>query len=339
MLGATGQERMAAGMPTATVGRSRHLRSIAPGAAAVGAVGGLVLLGTFLPVSRALIVEDAIGLSVFALSTNLLLGYAGLVSFGQATFYGAGAYTVMLGWQHWGWSFWLGFLLAPLVGAGLALVVGLVSLRARRLYFALLTLAFTQLAYVLAQQRYSFTGGDNGVFGAVLPHWLADPRRGYMFTLAVATLCCAALWRIVASPYGLLLRAIRENRDRLEALGVNVFLHQLVAFVVSGAFGAIAGVLFVVHSQSAYPQLLEWTKSGEPTLMAVIGGMFAFLGPAVGAFLYVIGNEVLVQYTTHWQLILGSVLLLVVLVRPDGLAGAIGSRLSRHAPPPGREEE
>jgi len=325
-------------VPRAATRRARAAGSAGIVALVVVLVGGLALLGAFLPVSRALVVENAIGLALFAVATNLLLGYGGLVSFGQAVFYGAGAYTVMLGWEHWGWSFWTGFALAPVVGAVLALVIGLLSLRTRQLYFALLTLAFTQLAFVLAQQQHEFTGGDNGVFGDVLPGWLADPRKGYMFTLGVATACAFVLWRIVTSPFGLTLRAIRENRDRVEALGVNVFRHQLVAFTISGAFCAIAGSLFVVHTKSAYPQLLEWTKSGEPILMAVIGGMFAFLGPAVGAFLYVLGQQELVQHTQHWQLILGAVLLAVVLLRPDGLAGLVtGGRWRRR--PTAKEPE
>jgi branched-chain amino acid transport system permease protein len=301
--------------------RPRLVRSVGGVGLAVAVVGGLALAGAYLPLATALDVENAIGLAVFALATNLLLGYGGLVSFGQAIFYGVGAYTVMLGWQHWDWSFWVGFALAPLVGAAVALGMGLIALRARQLYFALLTLAFTQLAYTLAQQQHEFTGGDNGVFGKVLPTWLGDARQGYMFTLGVAGVCCFALWRIVTSPFGLTLRSIRENRDRMEALGVNVFLHELAAFVISGFFCAIAGVLFVVHSQSAYPQLLEWTKSGEPILMAVIGGMFSFLGPVIGAFVYTLGQQWLVQQTQSWKLVLGVILLAIVLIRPGGLAG------------------
>lgn len=311
---------------TAAVRRPRARRSLGGAALAVGAVAVLAAAGAVLPLDDALVVENAIGLALFALATNLLLGFGGLVSFGQAAFYGAGAYVVMIGWERWGWSYWVGFALAPVVGAVLALAVGLIALRTRQLYFALLTLAFTQLAFVLAQQQHELTGGDNGIFGDVLPAFLADERRGYMFTLGVAAVSALVLWRIVTSPFGLVLRATRENRDRMEALGVNVFRHQLIAFMISGAFCAVAGALFVVHTKSAYPQLLEWTKSGEPILMAVIGGMFSFLGPVVGAFVYVIGQQWLVQNTEHWQLVLGLVLLTVVLLRPDGLAGLASSR-------------
>jgi branched-chain amino acid transport system permease protein len=324
MVELTQEQRLAAS--GAATPRPRLLRSAGVAALAVALVGGLALAGAYLPLATALDVRNAIGLALFAVATNLLLGYGGLVSFGQAALYGVGAYTVMLGWQHWGWSFWTGFVVAPFVGAAVAAAIGVIALRTRQLYFALLTLAFTQLAFTLAHQQHEFTGGDNGVFGEVLPGWLADERQGYMFTLGVAAICCFALWRVVTSPFGLTLRAIRENRDRMEALGVNVYLHELATFVISGFFCAVAGVLFVVHTQSAYPQLLEWTKSGEPILMAVIGGMFSFLGPVVGAFVYTLGQQELVQRTESWKLVLGVILLAIVLLRPDGLAGLLSVR-------------
>ncbi|MGI8974385.1 MAG: branched-chain amino acid ABC transporter permease [Gaiella sp.] len=313
------------GRSPATAPRPR-LKSVGVAVLGIGIVGGLALAGAYLPLATALDVRNAIGLALFAVATNLLLGYGGLVSFGQAALYGIGAYTVMLGWQQWGWSFWTGFVVAPLLGAAVAAAIGMIALRTRQLYFALLTLAFTQLAFTLAHQQYEFTGGDNGVFGEVLPGWLADERQGYMFTLGVAAVSIFLLWRVVTSPFGLTLRAIRENRDRMQALGVDVYLPELTAFVISGFFCAIAGVLFVVHTQSAYPQLLEWTKSGEPILMAVIGGMFSFLGPVGGAFVYTLGQQELVQQTTSWKLVLGVILLAIVLLRPDGLAGLLSAR-------------
>jgi branched-chain amino acid transport system permease protein len=288
------------------------------------AIALLIGLGLVLGVSNLLVVEEALGLAVFAVATNLLVGYGGLVSFGQAAFYGAGAYTVALGWQNYHWSFWEGFALTPVVGAVLALPVGLIALRARFLYFALLTLAFSQLFYEIAENQYHFTGGANGVFGAMLPASLAMPRTGFFFVLAVTVLCLALLWKVTASPFGLTLRTIRENRGRAEALGVNVFAHELIAFVVSGVFCSVAGGLFVVYSQSAYPELLDWSQSGYAVFMAVIGGMFTFLGPALGAFVYTLGQQYLQVHTADWQLVLGAALLLIVLLRPDGLAGLLG---------------
>lgn len=293
----------------------------------------LVLLAAapaWLAVTWLLELQAVLGLAVFAVATNLLLGYGGLVSFGQAAFYGVGSYTVAATWMHWRVPFWIAFIGAPILAAFAAFLVGLIALRARKLYFALLTLAFSQLFYVIAEQQYNFTGGANGIFGAMIPPALARPDAGYWFVLGIAVLALLALWKVTESPFGLVLRATRENRTRADALGVNVFGHQLLAFVISGFFCGLAGALYVVHNQNAYPELLNWVKSGDPVIMAVIGGMYTFLGPALGAFIFHIAEQYLVTVTKDWQLILGLVLLGIMLFMPDGVLG----RLRRiHLPP------
>ncbi len=275
----------------------------------------------YLGQSALLELELILGLAVFAAATNLLLGYGGLVSFGQATFYGIGAYAIALNWMHWKLPFWLAFSAAPFAAALAAFFVGLIALRARKLYFALLTLAFSQLFYVVAEQQYHFTGGANGIFGKMIPPALAVPQNGYWFILGVAVVALLALWKITVSPFGLLLRATRERPERAESLGLNVFGHQLMAFVLSGFFCGLAGALYAVYNQNAYPELLDWVKSGDPVMMSVIGGMYSFLGPVVGAFIYEIARQFLVGTTRDWQLILGVVLLVIILFMPDGLIG------------------
>jgi branched-chain amino acid transport system permease protein len=276
-----------------------------------------------LPLPWLLVLQNILGLAVFAVATNLLIGWCGLVSFGQAAFYGIGAYTIALSWLHYQTSFWLSFLAAPLVGGLAAFLVGLVALRAQKLYFALLTLAFSELFYVIAEQQYDFTNGANGIFGAMVPDLLMQPALGYFFTLLVSVLALSALWQIFRSPFGLVLQAIREKRGRAESLGANIFYHQLLAFVISGAFCSLAGALYVVHDQTAYPELLDWVKSGDPVIMSVIGGMYAFAGPIFGAFIYQIAHDALIQYTHDWQLFLGLFLLFVMLFLPNGLAGRV----------------
>lgn len=301
-------------------------------------LGILALIPWVVSATEELNFQAAIGLALFACATNLLVGYGGLVSFGQGAFYGIGAYTIALMWLHWQTSFWVGFVAAPFVGALAALLVGLIALRTRRLYFALLTLAFTQLFYVLVIQQESFTGGANGVFGSLLPNFLTNINTGYYFTLAVAAVALIALWRITRSPFGMTLRAIRENRERAESVGVNVFVHQLAAFVFSGAFCALAGTLFVVHDQSANPNLLSWTESGYPIFMSVIGGQFLFLGPALGALIFEQGRDVVLASFSDWQLVFGALLLAIVVFAPDGLLGLLlrASRWLRGRRPPGR---
>ena len=312
-------------MEPLTIKAARKERRVAPalaGSALIVVV--LALLPLMMPAAPLLNVQSAIGLALFACATNLLIGYGGLVSFGQGAFYGIGAYVVALAWLHLDASFWVSLVCAPIVGGVVALAVGLLALRTRRLYFALLTLAVSQLFYVVVQQQEKFTGGANGVFGPIVPSFLLDPANGYWFTLAVVVVGLLALWQVTRSPFGMTLRAIRENRERAEALGVNVFLHQLLAFVISGAFCALAGVLFVVYDQSANPNLFNWTESGYPIFMAVLGGQFTFLGPALGALIYEQARDVLLASFTDSQLVFGVVLLVVVLVAPDGVAGLLG---------------
>ncbi len=308
---------------------------------AVGLSAALLIVLAILPQllrpTAVITLQQVLALVVFASATNLLLGHGGLVSFGQAVFYGVGAYTVALGWLHLHLSFWLLFPAAPVIGALVALPVGMIALRSRRLYFALLTLAFAQLFYQIAQNASGVTLGANGVFGSMVPDALVtNPTNGYLFLLAVTAVSLLLLWKINHSPFGVVLRAVRENRHRCEALGVNAYRHQVLAFVVSGAFCSLAGAMFTVYSQSAYPELLDWTTAGVPVFMAVIGGMFSFLGPAVGAFVYQFGHDYLIRYTSDWQLILGALLLAIVLFRPDGLAGLASVRVLRRAARLGR---
>ena len=287
------------------------------------------ILGSILPMSYSFILEYAVSLSIYAVATNLLLGFGGLVSFGQGVFYGLGAYTVALNWMHHGLSFWEAFALAPFVGAAASVLMGLVALRTRKLYFALLTLAFSQLAYVIVGVQYNFTSGANGIFGAMVPNWLVSPRNSFFFVLGVTVVSLLVMWKVTSSPFGLVLQASRDNRDRVEALGVNVFRHQLVAMAIAGFFCAVAGTLFVIYSQSTYPDLFLWTSSGIPVFMVVIGGMYKYMGPVIGAVVYEIAHHFLIGYTQDWQIVLGLVLVVIVLLRPDGLAGAFNGLIAR----------
>lgn len=267
------------------------------------------------------VLNNIVVLALFGVATNLLIGYGGLISFGQGCFYGLGAYVVAITWFHRLAPFWLAALVAPFAGAIAAFFVGLLALRTRRWYFALLTLAFSQLFFTVAEKAYTVTQGDSGIFGAMVPDLLADPTNGSVFIVVVAAAAILALWWITQSPLGLMLQAVRENERRVLGLGVSIYRTQLLAFTLSGFFCAIAGVLAAVNQQAAYPDMLDWLRSGDAVLVAVVGGMYAFLGPVLGAIVYQLGHDLIVQYTTRWQLALGLVLLFVVLVFPDGLAG------------------
>lgn len=282
-------------------------------------------------------------LALWATSLNLLLGRAGIVSFAHAAYFGVGAYTVALLWLHLGWSPLVGVALSLPVGAAVALVTGAVAFRAARLYFALLTLALSQLMFAIAFQWYSVTLGDNGIHSIQVPELLAPLVNSYWFVVAVVAVGLAALWTIWRSPFGATLLAIRENRLRASFIGIDVRRYELAAFVVAGAFASLAGSLFALFNREAYPNLLFWTENAQPIFVTLIGGMHSFFGPLVGSGLFVMLEEAVTRRTLYSGLVIGMVLLAIVLVLPEGVTGSArrlaGARRRAVAPPAGPASE
>ncbi|NJD61508.1 MAG: ABC transporter permease, partial [Deltaproteobacteria bacterium] len=273
--------------------------------------------------------------SLMAIAFNLLLGSTGLLSFGQAAFFGVGAYAVGLLITKAGLGTLSALALAPVAAAAAAALIGMFCVRLSGVHFAMLTLAFGQLIYAVVFKWYGLTGGDNGIQGIpVRP--IAVPGLGgvdigstlemYYFVLAVVALSVEVLRRIRSSPFGATLKSIRENSQRASYLGVNVKLYQWTAFVVAGAFTGLAGGLYALMEKSISPEIINWTKSAEPVLMTIIGGIYTFVGPAVGAVVYIILNSYLVAWTEKWALVLGLVLLTLVLLLPGGVVGFINEK-------------
>ena len=264
--------------------------------------------------------------SLVAVAFNLLLGTTGLLSFGQMAFYGVGAYTVGLLAMKAGFGTLPALLLSPVFAALAAGVIGFFCVRLSGVHFAMLTLAFGQLVYTIAFKWYGFTGGDNGLQGIPirpLPGGIdiGSTKAMYYFALAVVGVSVECLRRIRSSPFGSTLKAIRENGQRAAYLGVNVKLYQWAAFVIAGAFTGLAGGLYAVMEKSITPDIIHWTKSGEPVFMTIIGGIYTFAGPVVGAAVFVVLNSYLVAWTEKWALVLGIILLVMVLVLPGGVVG------------------
>lgn len=268
--------------------------------------------------------------SLFAVAFNLLMGYTGLVSFGQAAYLGIGGYTTgLLLKKIAGFPFALGFIAAPVVSALAALVIGYFCIRLTHIYFAMLTLAFSQIVYFTAFKWYSFTGGDNGLIGVPVPAWVQDPTftNYYRFVLAVCTLGIFLLWRIVNSPFGKTLTAIRENPERAGFIGIDVKRYQLYAFMIAGAFSGLAGALITLNERSVYPDLAFWTRSTQVLLMSILGGVYTFAGPIIGALLLLFMDADITQdYPEIWQLFLGAVLVLILYGLPGGIVGFMQSR-------------
>ncbi len=301
---------------------SRRKRNIGAVAIWVGVLIVLALGPFVLSQSSQFLALTMVVYALFAISTNFLVGFSGVLSFGQAVFFGWGAYAAALLWTH-GFPFWIGFIVAPVMAAVVAGLVAILSLRTSTLYFALLTLGFSQLAYEICNALYHFTGGETGIPGINIPNAISGTVTNFEFVLIVAAVVTVLLYWVRRSSFGLALQAIKENRTRAEAVGIHVYWHHVLAFVIAGFVAGLAGVLYVVFQQQVTPGILDWTTSGEPVLMAVLGGMGLYLGPAIGSFIYLFLEQVIGTFTTQWPLLVGAVTLLLVLVYPKGFGGGV----------------
>jgi len=264
---------------------------------------------------------DILIMGLFAVSLNLLLGYTGLVCFGQAAYFGIGAYTYTLLMKKASFSFPFAFLAAPVFGAVAALIIGIFCIQRTKIYFAMLTLAFSQIVWAIVFKWNSLTGGDNGIIGIPFPQHLDSPTRFYYFTLVVVVFSFYIMRKAVNSPFGRMLTTIRENPERTEFIGINVKLFQLLAFMISGFFSAIAGALFAIFNHSVFPDLLFWPHSAEVLIMTLLGGMYSFFGPLVGAAVMLYLRMLVTSYTQYWPLIMGTILALLLFFFPGGIVG------------------
>ncbi|HEU5177203.1 MAG TPA: branched-chain amino acid ABC transporter permease [Burkholderiales bacterium] len=268
---------------------------------------------------------EVLAFALYAVSFNVLLGYGGMLSFGHAAFFGVGGYAAAILLKKAGLPAGVAFALVPfaalLVSALVAVVIGLLSVQRSGIYFAMLTFAFQMLLYTIALKAIGITGGDDGMTGLKPPGALAQPFYYYYYALAFVAVSLYLLYRLVSSPFGFTLRALRANPRRVQYIGVNVRAHQLVAFVVSGAFAGLAGALFALSSGNVFPGWLNWTASATPIVMAVLGGVHTFLGPALGAAVYVVLEVFISGRTEYWPLAMGVIIVALVLAMPEGLSG------------------
>ncbi len=292
----------------------------------------LALAAAVAPAFALLVGSEILALVLFAASLHLLWGYGGMVSFGHAAYFGLGAYGAALGLTKAGLAMPVAFVLGPLAAAVAAALFGVFCVRLTSIYFAMLTLAFAQIAYTVVFQWYDFTGGDNGILGVWPPQWLAGPARYYLFALAVTASGLAFLFWVTQSPLGLALRAIRDNPRRAEAVGIHVRLHQWLAFVLAGLAAGLGGAVYVFQKGSAFPNYLFVEKSIEPLVMILLGGVSAFLGPVVGAAVFTALDTVVTKYLHYWGAVLGAILTALVVLFPHGLLGPRRRRLDGGAP-------
>ena len=268
---------------------------------------------------------------LFALGHNLLLGYGGLPSFGHGAYFGVGAYAFGLMQLRGGAGIVLGMIGAVAAAALFgALVAAFISHR-RGIYYALLTIAFGQVAWFVAGKWHAVTGGEDGLLNIKRPDLhlgfadisLKSNEAFFYFALVVFALALVALWRLVHSPFGRVLHAIKQNEMRASFVGHNVWLYKWLAFVISAAVAGLAGSLFAMAQQSAYPNVMSLHNSGFVVMMVLIGGgLVSFWGPVIGALVFILARDLLGAYTETWLLWYGLVFIAMVLFQPDGVAGA-----------------
>jgi branched-chain amino acid transport system permease protein len=267
-----------------------------------------------------------------ATSLNLILGYGGMVSFGHAAFFGAGAYVVGILMAHGVDSAWIAWPLAVGVAAIVAAAIGALSLRTRGVYFIMITLAFAQMMYYLFISLRAYGGED----GLTLPARsrladglsLANDVALYYVVLAILAAALFLLGRLLDARFGQVLQAIRDNETRMEAVGFPTYRYKLLSFVIAGAVAGLAGALIANQNSFVSPNLIAWHQSGTLMIMVILGGVGYRYGGLIGAAVYLTLEEALSARTIYWQLGLGVALLVIVLYAREGLAGVLVRRLS-----------
>ena len=267
------------------------------------------------------ILGEALIMSLLALSFNLLFGYMGQLSFGQAAFYGLSGYAVAMLITKAHFNFWLSFLAGIVVASILGLVIGFFCVRLSGIDFSILTLAFGQLICFVLYKWHDFTGGDDGIQGVFPPDLLRSPINYYFFILVVFVFAIFILWRIVNSPFGYTLKSMRENSERTEFLGINIARYQLMAFVIAAGYAGLAGALWAPFYRSMAPSSLFWIKSGEPVMAAILGGPSLFFGPILGMFIMTFFHAWVLGFTIFWPVVMGALILIIIFFLPGGILG------------------
>jgi len=299
------------------------------------------MLGAWLVLATVPLWINAIGLypyigveiviwSIYALAFNLVLGTSGLPSFGHGAFFGIGAYAFGLTQFNVAANLWVCLAGSILAGAFAGLLVGIFIAHRRGIYFALMTIAFGQIFWTISVKWHSVTGGEDGLLNilrlpvdfGIVAFDISDNDTLYYFVLAAFVVTVVLLWRLVNSPYGRILSAIRQSETRTAHLGYNVWLYKLSIIVISAGFSGFAGGLFAMAQRSAFPDVMNLAQSGLVVMMTLVGGgLVSFWGPVIGVIVFLIARDVIGAMTNAWALYFGTMFVLLVLFRPEGIAG------------------
>jgi branched-chain amino acid transport system permease protein len=320
------------GSLTASTRRRAKLAAVVP-------VIGFLIIAAFPYIAGphyTILMFSAMGFAIALLGLNLLLGFTGLLSFGHAMFLAIGAYTAAYLTSAKIMVLEEILLTAAAVAIVVAVPIGFLCVRYVKIYFSMLTLAFSMLLYSFLFKFYPITGGDEGIRIKLPAPMLLDLSRldtvailtgpMYFYVFGMLIVLTFLMWRITRSAFGLGLRAIRENEQKAQYLGVNVRRHRLLVFVIAGAYGALGGVIVGIPVGLAEPSLAYWVQSGNLVFMLLLGGYTNFFGPLLGAMVFIFFQDQLMSYTEYWRLTFGVLLAIIVIFFPNGLMGVVDPR-------------
>jgi branched-chain amino acid transport system permease protein len=296
-------------------------------------VGGIVALTAMIVFPflvpnypRELVAEIYI-FAIFAMSLDLIFGFTGLMSLGHAAFFGLGAYSVAILSAHYGVNAWIGVGAGVLLATAGAAVIGFFCVRTSGVSFLMLTLAFSQLIFSVALKWRDLTGGTDGLAVFEKPTFfgldLFNSLNAYFMALLFFLLCFYGLWRLVQSPLGHVFVGIRENEQRMLAMGYPTRAYKLLSFVVAGALAGLSGGIYTIFNSFISPEAIYWTASGDVLIMVMLGGAATLVGPAIGTALFLLMKNVVSSYSEHWLLIIGVIFICCVMFFPGGLWGTL----------------
>jgi branched-chain amino acid transport system permease protein len=291
----------------------------------------LILIGLLAGRFTVYLTSRVMILAIFALGYNILLGRTGLLSFGHAAFYAAGAYGLGLFSLHVSPHPLIGILVGVACACLLAAVIGFFCVRQTEIYFAMLTLAFGMMVFSLIWNMRSVTGGDDGLVGimrapislGIFSIPIIKPRYYYFLVLCFFSMSVFLIYRIRLSPFGLVLAGIRENDRRVEFAGISLKNYRLGAFIISGTFAGLAGALGTLLESNTSPFSAHWSHSAAPVLVSLIGGIQTFTGPLVGSVVFIVLREIIERFTHNWMLWFGMILLVIIMGFRGGIVGAL----------------
>ncbi|MQA06434.1 MAG: hypothetical protein GEV07_28200 [Streptosporangiales bacterium] len=297
-------------------------RAVQLGLLAVAIVAGLAVpyvVGPFLLATATL----ALIYGLFAMSINLLAGYAGLLTLGQAGIMAMSAYGVAYVAVRMNGGYLQQIVTGMVVALLASLLFGLMAMRTSRVYFLMVTLAQGMIVYGLAHSLAAVTGAENGLTGVYRPSVVVEDWKYYYACLAVVVVCAALMWVIVRSPFGLALRGLRESTSRARMLGYDVALNRLYGFLLAGLFAGVAGVLFAYNNEFVSPAVAEFNTSAQAILMIILGGVGTLSGPLFGAFVIVFVQNVLSTEIDRWPTVMGLIFIVMVLFARSGFVGGV----------------